>query len=354
MFERRRLADLARVAFFTVWQFYCSIYLGLFLVYLLAALTIAILVVRRPLAWPPWRAQWAAGTVVLLCALALAYLVGSYFVVQQRYGLDAQRSIEYVSEMLPRPWSYLIADGSWLVSWFGLIADVPARVEHQLFIGFGAVALIVAAWRGRAAAPELTKVMLIALALLVAGTMWIADFSLYYLINWLPGIRGIRAVSRIILIMLVPLSVLVALGADAVWRRFALRARTAAPAFAVVVALVVVEPLTGDMRGTPIAAWRARLEAVKALLPPDLPKDAILLVRSNSRRYADLFYTEVDGMLLGQELGYPVLNGYSGFYPPGYRIRPCPPAEERYRGARISADYARRVVALDLGSCPAP
>ncbi|MGH8732457.1 MAG: hypothetical protein ACREVB_02110, partial [Burkholderiales bacterium] len=43
MFERRRLAGFARVAFFTAWQFYCSIYLGVFLVYLLAALTVAIL-----------------------------------------------------------------------------------------------------------------------------------------------------------------------------------------------------------------------------------------------------------------------------------------------------------------------
>jgi hypothetical protein len=347
MFERRRLADFARVAFFTAWQFYCSIYLGIFLVYLLAALTVAVLIVRRPLQWQPWRASWAAGAMVLLSVLALAWLLGSYWVVQQRYELASQRSIEYVSEMLPRPSSYLIADGSWLVSWVGAIWDVPARVEHQLFIGFGAIALVLAAWRGRAAAPELTRVMLIALALLIAGTLSVAELSLYHLIGWLPGIQGMRAVTRIILIMLVPLSVLVALGADAVWRRFSRSALTAVPALAVVAALVVVEPLTGIMRGTPIAQWRARLDALKALLPPALPKDAILLVRSNSRRYADLFPTEVDAMLLGQDLGYPVLNGYSGFYPPGYQIRPCPRAEERYRDVSL-----RRVVVLDLGSCP--
>jgi hypothetical protein len=347
MFERRRLADFARVAFFTAWQFYCSIYLGVFLVYLLAALSVAIFIVRRPAQWQPWRVPWTAGAVVLLSALALAYLLGSYWTVQQRYGLASQRSIEYLSEMLPRLSSYLIADGSWLVSWVGAIWDVPARVEHQLFIGFGAVALVLAAWRGRAAAPELIRVMLIALALLIAGTLWLVDFSLYYLVTWLPGVKGLRAVSRIILIMLVPLSVLVALGADAAWRRFGRSALSAVPALAVLAALVVVEPLTGITRGTPIAQWRARLDAVKALLPPDLPRDAILLVRSNSRRYADLFPTEVDAMLLGQDLGYPVLNGYSGFYPPGYQIRPCPRAEERYRDASL-----RRVVLLDLGSCP--
>ncbi|MGH8732456.1 MAG: hypothetical protein ACREVB_02105, partial [Burkholderiales bacterium] len=345
----------ARVAFFTAWQFYCSIYLGIFLVYLLAALTVAIFIVRRPAQWQPWRAQWAAehvtsklaaGAVVLLSALALAYLLGSYWVVQQKYGLDSQRSVSYISNVLPRPASYLVSNGSWLVSWVGRPFDIPTRWEHQMFIGFGAIALIVAAWRSRAEVPELTKAMLIALALLIAGTLSVAELSLYHLIGWLPGVKAMRAVTRIILIMLVPLSVLVALGADAVWRRFGRSARTAVPALAVA-ALVVVEPLTGIMRGTPIAQWHARLDAVKALLPPDLPKDAILLVRSNSRRYADLFPTEVDAMLLGQDLGYPVLNGYSGFYPPGYQIRPCPRAEERYRDASL-----RRVVVLDLGNCP--
>jgi hypothetical protein len=367
MFERRRLADFARVAFFTAWQFYCSIYLGVFLVYLLAALTAAILYVRWPAQWQPWRAGWAAervsgklavGAVVLLSAFAVAYLLGSYFVVQERYGFESQRPLGYISDMLPRPASYLITEVSWLVSWVGRLWVVPVRCEHQLFIGFGAIALIFAAWRGRAAAAELTRVMLIAVALLIAGTLWIADYiSLYYLISWLPGIKGIRAVSRIILIMLVPLSVLVALGADAAWRRFGRSALTAAPALAVVVALVVVEPLTGIMRGWKIAQWQQRLDAVKALLPPDLPKDAILLVRTSSRTYSELIATELDAMVLGQDLGYPVLNGYAAFEPPGYRIRPCVPAEERYRragryvGADASADYARRLVVLDLGNC---
>ena len=158
--------------------------------------------------------------------------------------------------------------------------------------------------------------------------------------------------------MLVPLSVLVALGADTVWRRFGRSARTAVPALAVVVALVVVEPLTGIMGGWPIAKWRERLDAVKALLPPDLPKDAILLVRTNSKEWSELLLAEVDAMVLGQELGYPVLNGYSSFEPPGYYIRACARAKERYGSARAyldvdaSADYARRLVVLDLGHCP--
>jgi hypothetical protein len=331
MFERRRLADFARVAFFTAWQFYCSVYLGVFLVYLLAALTVAIFVVRRPAERQPWRAGWAALAVVLLSALALAWLLGSHFVVSLTYNLESQRSIAYIGEQLPRPWNYLIPD------------------EQQMFIGFGAMVLMVAAfaWRSREAVPGLTKVMLIALGLLIAGTLWIADFSLYYLVAWLPGIKGIRVVARIIFIMLIPISVLVALGADAVGRRFGRSAWTTLPALAILVALVALEPLTRELRATPIANWQARLHAVRALLPPDLPRDAILLVRTNSRKTLELIYTELDAMLLGQDLGYAVFNGYSAFGPPGYQIRPCPRPEERSKGA----DYGRRVVVLDIGQC---
>jgi hypothetical protein len=303
----------------------------------------------------------AVGAVVLLSAFAVAYLLWCYFAVQERYDFESQRSRSYISDMLPRPASYLINKVSWLVSWVGAIWDIPVVWEHQMFIGFGAIALVVAAWRGRAAAPELTRVMLIALALLIVGTLWITeDLSLYHLISWLPGIKGIRAVSRIILIMLVPLSVLVALGADAILRRFGRSALSAVPALALLGALVAVEPLTGIMRGSDITRWRARLDAVKALLPPDLPKDAILLARSNSRRYEDLIATELDGMVLGQDLGHPVFNGYAAFEAPGYRLRPCPPAEERYWRARYyvgvdaSADYKRRLVYLDRGACPKP
>ena len=73
--------------------------------------------------------------------------------------------------MLPRPGSYLIADTSPLLSWLGRGVSVPDRWEHQLFIGFGALSLIVtaavSAWRGHAALPGADASMLMALALLV-------------------------------------------------------------------------------------------------------------------------------------------------------------------------------------------
>jgi hypothetical protein len=198
--------------------------------------------------------------------------------------------------------------------------------------------------------------MLIALALLVTGTLWINYLSLYYLVAWLPGIKAIRGVSRIILVMLVPMSVLVALGADAVWRRVE-SARIAALVLAGLAALIAIEPLTVDKDSTPIVSWQRRLEAVKALLPPSLPKDALLLVRSGATEIDKQIHVELDAMILGQDLGYPVLNGYSAFVPPGYRLGPCVSAKDRLAGySRFTgldvSGHARRLVQLDLDACP--
>ena len=371
MFERRRLVDGARVAFFTVWQFYCSIYLGLFLVYLLAALGVAILFIHRPFEWTRWRsnlaaerasAKLAAAGALLLSAVAFVYLVGNYFLISRASSFEHWRPMEVISRMLPRPGSYLIADTSPLLSWLGRGVSVPDRWEHQLFIGFGALSLIVtaavSAWRGRAALPGLAQVMLLALALLVLGTLWVDYLSLYYLVAWLPGVKDIRAVARIILIMLAPLSVLVALGADAVLRKVRPVRLGTMPVLAGLVILLATEPLSVHLYSTPIAKWRERLDSVKVLLPAAMPTDPILLVRTSSSDAHEQIFSELDGMILGQDLGSPVLNGYSAFAPPGYRLRPCILPRGRLMGyshfnhdADVS-DYARRLVVLDLGACP--
>jgi hypothetical protein len=371
MLERRRLADLPRAAFFTVWQFYCSIYLGLFLVYLLAALVFAVALTRSRNDWQQWRANLAGesrrtklwgGGILLGSVLALAYIVGNYYFIAQHYNL--RRPVEAVAEMLPRLGSYLLADNSPLLAWLGRDVAVPARWEHQLFIGFGAMLLIAASivWRRRTALPQLASACLIAVAVLVAGTLWVGGFSFYHLVVWLPGVESMRAVTRIILIMLLPLSVLLALGADAIWRRCAHGLPSAAAALVGLTALTVIEPLTVRLESTPIAQWDARMAAVRSRLPQPIASDAILMVRSSSPQTAHQIHAELDGMLLGQDLGRPVLNGYGGFSAPGYRLLPCASPKERlwgyflHTGGRVKvAYYWPRLVVVDLDKdCPLP
>src|ERR1044071_8311709 len=112
----------------------------------------------------------------------------------------------------------------------------------------------------------------------------------------IPGIKEIRAVTRIIYIMLVPMSVLIALGAEAVLRRGGRTPATGVPILFALAMLVVAEPLTVTKYNTPISQWRDRLRAVEARLPADLPRDAILFVRTGSGRGEDQIHAELAGM----------------------------------------------------------
>ena len=62
---------------------------------------------------------------------------------------------------------------------------------------------------------------------------------------------------------------------------------------------------------------RRALTALAQQIPAVIPANPILYAANNSQDpdYA----TEIDAMLLSQQLGWPTLNGYSGNYPPGYK-----------------------------------
>jgi hypothetical protein len=162
--------------------------------------------------------------------------------------------------------------------------------------------------------------------------------------------------------MLLPLSILLALAADAIWRRYARGLPSAAAVLAGLTALTVTEPLTVRLHSTPIVQWRDRMEAVRSRMPQSIAKDAVLMVRTSSPDIADQIYAELDAMLLGQDLGHPVLNGYGAFSAPGYRFMACASPKERlwgyflYTEGRVKvAYYWPRLVVIDLDSgCPPP
>jgi len=364
----RRLLGLAGVAFWTTWQFFCSIYMGIFLLYLLAAMALALLLLDRPFGLAAWREGWratpgrarlGAALLVLFCAAALAWLLGSYLVVSRHYGLG--RDLSEIAVMLPRWASYFVTDRVPYLSDLTAGLPLPMRHEHQLFVGFAALALLlvglVAALLQRTPHQLVGRVMFVALALLVLGTLWFADLSLYYLVAWLPGISSMRAVTRVIVVLLLPVSVLVAIGAS-VLAGNPVRRRAAGWAILALTGLAVtVEPLLYRPNATPIAQWQERMAAARALLPPELSADAILWVRTGSTDGFDITLAELDGMILGQDLDRPTLNGYSGYQPPGQRFTnscTAPVAQlaayARFTGADVT-DLATRVVTLDLSPC---
>lgn len=190
-----------------------------------------------------------------------------------------------------------------------------------------------------------------ALALLVAFTLSIADHSLYQLVLRLPGINAIRSVTRIIVILQWPVAILVAFAVDRAVARVG-GAGSARGAAAGLIALVAVafEPATHVVLNTPIAVWRDRIEALRGRLGAPIEPGTVLWVRSvTGIRDGELEYA-LDAMILAQDLGVKTVNGYSGWLPIGLTDQfrcgsPDMPAERWAKFAGISIERARERLA---------
>lgn len=312
-------------ALFVVWQFFCSIYLGVFLFYLLFFLLLARLLpwVAAPVAWRQMfdRSRWVAlrlKDVLLLVCLAVAVLsllamLHKYAEVGRAYGIS--RSASEVFLMLPQPGSYLINDQSYLYRWLGSFVQVPMRHEHQMFIGVGAglffVSGLVLLFRRNA--PSFVRAGGFAVGALVLLTLNFGGYSFYSFVIDVPGLSAVRAVARIVLIMLLPAAVVVAFSVDWFVSR-SLRVDCSG----LLRGLFVVVLLSGEIvlmnyYNTPVSAWKAREDYVVSKLSRDIPKDSVLFVEPGTQGMVLLY--ELDAMIVAQNKGMPTLNGYSGSVP---------------------------------------
>lgn len=338
------------LALAVVGQFYISIYLGYFMLLLLAAWAVVQWRVDGfgPRRWfKPWR-SWRdpevrrqlvfAGVMLLLAFVAFLCLMYPYLHYAKLYGF--RRVPDEIATMLPRPQSYLLADESGI--WGGLSTrylSVPMRGEHQMFFGIGILGLaLIGLVRSTSRFRWMAAISVLLLMLL---TLSVGGHSIYMLLAKLPGVNSIRAVSRIGLVMALPLALLVAMAIDALRR---------APASWRVVGLLLVglmatESIAMQTVKLDIAQAREHTAQIVAQLPSALPANAIIFVPSGPN--APFFVSELDGMIVGQEVGRPTLNGYSGNLAPGYEPHsddyPCVQAATRLEGAkRFFADSLKR------------
>lgn len=368
--EHREFRQLGYVTGWVALEFYCSIYLGFFLVFLLAAYIAATSVrwklngVRVSGFWTALVNAYAGATrrevaitvaSVAISALAITALLFPYAHYSKLYGF--QRSTEEVVTMLPRWGSYFLADWSWI--WSGLSAqvdDIPVRHEHQMFVGLGAVVLALAGVGYRR--DRWGAASLIAIGLLVLVTMKFPHFSIYLKLIKLPGISSIRAVARIVLVMLFPISILVARGVERSIR--VPRQRGLAVVVTLAALLMIVECVAFTAYRTPIKAWRDRLAFYQGEVPAQLPSSAIIFVPVS--KPDDPFFPELDGVILAQDRGVMSLNGYSGNAPLSFRADfndPCNEAWLRVSGYAAFAQLPEherhtlleRVLPIGLPNC---
>lgn len=343
-YREPRLRGLVWLVFWTVWQLFAGIYIGIFLMMLLAAMAVLLpfffplpprtaaakanspgLIWSRILfSWPvKFRQVWlnarrlenvAGSLIIVILVGCLGIMLWPYFRVTSSYGF--YRSWAEVTTMLPRLRSYFFADNSQI--WrplSALPADITARWEHQLFPGgiILVLTLVGGLFRFQSEHRRWAFVNLSAVVILVGSTLYIHGFSFYRFIWALPGMKSIRSVTRIEIVLMWPLAFFCAYVIDALIRKDRLWIKIILTLSA---GLLLAESVFYDHATYSKADAQDRITNLRAQLPAVIPTDPILFI---ARPPTEPFYApEIDGMLLAQELGWPTLNGYSGNFPPYY------------------------------------
>ncbi|MCI0704627.1 MAG: hypothetical protein L0241_26520, partial [Planctomycetia bacterium] len=327
-------------------QTYLSVYIGYFLILLLVTgLFVTVLRFGRQLPWgellrPESQARTRrvlviAGTVLAVLPLALGHASG---------GGVPDRGQVWVLAPRPGAWmtpAALTASFPELADLTGLRAIVPG--EQQLLTGLvtlaavavGLVAIIRPGSFGeRWSAVAVSAWASVLLALFV--TRW-EGIWLYAPITYIPGIGGIRAIGRIILVLLFPCAIVVAGCSDAlvaVASRFGRLLGVVAGV--VVVALVVADQWLLSPDGERGAEWKLMRYPKEQVLARQVPiAEAIRRhpaptliyvfpsVAGNSRHGSLL--VQLEAMRAAQDHGIACVNGWSGYlapnwdYFPGYR-----------------------------------
>jgi len=308
-----------------VWGFYCSIYIGVFTIVFIIPMGLVFLLINfyqknniLSTYFSRWRELPASilityASSVLLLALAMLLLMYPYIEVSKIYGF--KRTYAEISSMLPSVRSYFFADLSPIWSPYSkMLLDIPMRYEQQAFIGIIPLVLFFASFFISKDQQKLSFCIIGgALLVVMACTFKVGEFSLWEYFSKLPLLNSMRAVSRIILVLLFPIAFLCSLSIQRLAESKNVISKVLI--FLLFIGVIGESISSNNYAAFTKAEWRSRLQNAELRLPKDLPPNAILFFAQK----ADAPHiAELDAMWVSMNQVKPTLNGYSGNFPPGY------------------------------------
>jgi hypothetical protein len=330
--RKREMRSFIALCVVLVWQFYCTVYMGLFTTYLLGALLVAHGALN--FRWAVWRDVLIGSTrsfllrttTVLVSVAALLPIMIPYYKAAKEIGL---RPWGAVAALLPTPQSYFLAfPGSLLWSWLHpVISKLALPWEHWLFPGvipYGSL-LAVAYLCFRSRLSSLAPLGLAAVGdflILVTLTLSIKGMSLYRLAVLIPGIRAVQGISRIMLVLVFLLALQVGILLTYIEERRLAKAKTLAR---VGVLLLLFCIIVSDQYCKTLLCFdknasqerSALLEAkIRTLNEAKEAKVFCYMPKTNQ----PFFVVHLDAMMAAQSLGLATVNGYSGNYPRNYPL----------------------------------
>jgi hypothetical protein len=254
-----------------------------------------------------WRPITAAGFLAVVLALPAAahYLEAA--------GTVRPRPPGAALDVLPRLASYLfVGERSWCYGWMtslDVIRSLPVRHEHAVGLGFITTGcLLWVVWRTRTRPAVRFAVTVVAVVGLLV-TMFPGRVRLYMILyHAFPPFQGVRAVSRIGMLLAIPAGIAVA---------WLISHRARGTRGRLVAALAVLACLEQGVtsRSVEVALVEARANEIAAQV--DRAAEAFLVVpRGPVQR--GFSWHHLDAMWASRRTGVPTVNGYSGNRPPGW------------------------------------
>lgn len=281
----------------------------------LAVLTVALLVALasasfRPVLVSLVRTNWRSLVVASCVSVVLSLPAATHYL--EAAGTVGARRPGAALAVLPRPISYLfVSSRSW---WYGWMSSLPGihdlQVRHEHAIGLGFITTGCLLWVGwttrRRPAVRLAATIVLVLGLLV--TMFPDRIRLWAILyHVFPPFQGVRAVSRIGMLLAIPAGI--AVGWMVSRRAEGLRGRT-------VIAVAMLACLEQGVTTPSVEVALVEARAREVALRVDPTAEAFLVVPYGAGR--GRAWHQLDAMWAQQRTGVPTVNGYSGNRPPGW------------------------------------
>lgn len=291
-------------------QMLSSIYYGIFLATLIALASLLLLPRDRQV--PFGRAARA-----LVAGAVLAVAISALYAVPYlgAHGKVGDRGLEDVAAFSATPSSYLVATpGNWL---YGRAQGTRGRAERRLFPGALAVVLGIA---GLLLATPSRRAIAYLLLLVAAfeASLGVGGYIYTFLYEHVPVYRGLRAAARLGIFVVMFLGVLAGFGYRALAAGLSPRVRAVAVAALAAILLAEYRATVGLI---PYAAGAPPVYRLLARQPrgvvAEFPVPTLDRLPGRDAEYA----------FMSTYHWFPLVNGYSGNYPPSYLSR-----LERLRG----------------------
>jgi len=334
--EKRRPVVLGVTALVLAIQTAMSFYLGLFLLLLMGAWIIGWMALQfrshkdrsACLIRNLLPATWSKTEVILLLLLSVVSLavvlwgVWPNLEASKLYGF--KRGWGEIAAGLPQLRGYLLAFHS-NVWWpdHSHLPGLPMWWEQNLFPGLMVIlACLIGIWPASWNENKVIPVAKWSLAILMVITLSIGGSAFYMMLTKFPAFSAVRSVSRIILILMFPASLI-----TGSWIDWLVHERRGIPVMSIGIALIlwtVFESANIVKSRVSENDWVNRIAVLKRRVLEKTPiqeisnKILVVIQSREERKKWDAFERELDAMLLSQELGIPTMNGYSGNIPQGW------------------------------------